>query len=200
MPQPAVLLFDLGGVLVDNAIFADLPQLLPTPIADADLRARWADSPAVHQFECGQIAADEFAAAFVAEWRLPIAPAAFLERFAAWPRGLYPGAEALLLGLRRRYRIAYLSNCNAVHWGGFGGLLQHADDAFSSHLWGVMKPDPAIFAMAVDALGGDPSVICFFDDAPRNVEAARTIGMKAHLTAGFAALEATLRSLGLGDR
>jgi len=197
MPQPAILLFDLGGVLVDNAMFEDMPRLLPAPIPEDDLCARWIDSPAVHRFERGEISADEFASTFVSEWRLRMAPAAFLERFATWSRGFYPGAEALLTRLRRQYRVAYLSNCNEVHWSGFEHILRHADDAFSSHLCGLTKPDPAIFTMAVEALGRDPAEICFFDDSPRNVAAARAIGMDAHLTVGFEQLEETLRSMGL---
>ena len=197
MPQPAVLLFDLGGVLVDNTMFEDLPKLLPGPLAEAELRAKWMDSPAVQRFEHGEIGADEFASAFVSEWRLPMAPSAFLARFAAWPRGFYPGAQALLVRLRPRYRIAFLSNSNEVHWSSFPHILQHADDAFSSHLCELMKPDPALFRMVVDTLGRDPGQICFFDDSIRNVEGARAIGMDAHLTVGFQELEATLGSLGL---
>ena len=39
--QPAVLLFDLGGVLVDNVGFERFNELLPTPIPIEDLKAQW---------------------------------------------------------------------------------------------------------------------------------------------------------------
>ena len=197
MPRPTILLFDLGGVLVENAVFEDLPRLLPSPLPEGDLHELWLSSSAVRRFERGEITADEFASQFVAEWSLPMDPSAFLQRFAAWPKGFFPGAEPLLTRLRRQYRIAYLSNSNAVHWRGFSSILKHADVAFASHICGLVKPDPAIFRLVVNELGRHPSEICFFDDSPRNVEAGRAAGIDAHLTIGFDELAATILSLGL---
>jgi HAD superfamily hydrolase (TIGR01509 family) len=103
----------------------------------------------------------------------------------------------LLIRLRRKYRITYLSNSNEVHWSRFARILQHADVAFSSHICRLLKPDPAIFIMVADAMAVGRGEICFFDDSARNVEAARAIGMDAHLTRGIEGLEAALGALGL---
>jgi FMN phosphatase YigB (HAD superfamily) len=111
-----VIMFDLGGVLVENAGGAGLAAMLPVPLEPAELWQRWLASPAVRRFERGQIPSDEFACAFVEEWQLGLEPAAFLEAFAAWPRGLYRGAEALLRELRGRHHLACLSNTNSLHW------------------------------------------------------------------------------------
>ena len=47
---------------------------------------------------------------------------------------------------------------------------------------GVRKPDPAIFGVALDRLGGPaPSSVVFLDDAPGNVEGARRAGLHAIL-------------------
>jgi putative hydrolase of the HAD superfamily len=197
-PPPSVLLFDLGGVLVDNAIFEDLPDLLPTPLPKGDLHELWLSSPAVRRFERGEIDADAFAAQFVSEWGLTLAPSAFLERFATWPKGFFAGAGPLLTRLRRRYRIAYLSNSNAVHWRGFSDILSHADVAYASHICGLVKPDPALFRLVVDDLGCAPGDICFFDDSAGNVRAAQAFGLDAHLTVGVDQLTAKLQALGLG--
>lgn len=197
MPRPAVLLFDMGGVLVENAHFEDLPKLVPGPLPEGDIYDQWLNSTSVQRFERGQISADEFSSDFVAEWGLLMAPSAFMERFAAWPKGFYPGAAPLLTRLRRNYQIVYLSNSNEVHWSGFANILQLADAAFASHLCGLVKPDPAIFRLVINELGRDPGEICFFDDALRNIDAARAAGMDAHLTTGFDKLYATIQSLGL---
>ncbi len=67
-------------------------------------------------FERGELAADEFASRFISQCGLSIAPEDFLERFASWPKGFFPGAGALLTAIRRDYTIAYLSNSNAIHY------------------------------------------------------------------------------------
>lgn len=195
MARPEVLLFDLGGVLVDNATFDELPTLLREPVDDEELRRRWLFSPSVQAYERGAISTDEFATAFVAEWRIDLAPADFLARFECWPRGPFPGALELLERTRETYRLALLSNCNAVHWERLAPFRDRVHAAYSSHDLGLVKPDPAIFARVVEALQVDPQAICFFDDSPPNVEAARALGMTAYCTRGLAELEHALESL-----
>ncbi len=41
----------------------------------------------------------------------------------------------------------------------------------------IAKPDSALYRMAVDELGVDPSEIVFIDDAPANLEPAKKLGM-----------------------
>ncbi len=43
----------------------------------------------------------------------------------------------------------------------------------------VMKPDPAIYHLALERLSCAPAAAIFIDDAPRNVEGARAVGMHA---------------------
>lgn len=198
MPRrpPEILLFDLGGVLVDNVMFEALPPLLPTPLDDGEMRRRWLQAPSVQAFERGQTSADDFAAAFIAEWALSVSPDRFLEDFATWPRGPFPGALELLDRLRPDYRLALLTNCNAVHWDRLEPVRRRVHAAFSSHLLGMVKPDQTIFRYVADALDAAPSSICFFDDSLANVEAAQAVGMEAHLVRGVADIEAVLTALG----
>ncbi len=196
---PRVLLFDLGGVLVDAAGLRVLPRLLREPMPAAALRAKWMASPAVLRFEAGRCTPDEFAAAFVAEWGLDLEPSEFLVRFRAWVLGPYPGIPQLLATLRSRYTLACLSNTNVVHWEkvlGIGGLAQAFEHRFVSHEIGVMKPDPEIYAHAVRGLGCAPREIAFFDDGQENVDAAAAAGLSAHLTVGPDRLRGVLKQLG----
>jgi HAD superfamily hydrolase (TIGR01509 family) len=193
--RPEVLLFDLGGVLVDNVMFDELPALLPQPIADGELRRRWLFSPSVQAFEQGRICAEVFASSFIAEWGLDIGPAHFLDNFASWPRGPYPGALELLDRLRHDYRLALLSNCNAVHWERVADFRDRVHAAFSSHIMGVVKPAPAIFNRVAVALDVEPAAVCFFDDSLANIEAARAVGMDAYLTRGIQELEIAIQAL-----
>ncbi len=58
-------------------------------------------------------------------------------------------------------------------------------DEFEVKVWscelGVTKPDPAIYRHCLKALGCEPGQTLFFDDRPNNVEAARELGMEAHI-------------------
>ncbi len=56
---------------------------------------------------------------------------------------------------------------------------------FEVQIWscehGVIKPDAAIYALCLEALGCEPQRALFFDDRPRNVEGAHRVGMDAHV-------------------
>jgi len=56
---------------------------------------------------------------------------------------------------------------------------------FDVQIWscehGIIKPDPQIYRLCLDALGCEPQRALFFDDRPRNVEGARRAGMEAHI-------------------
>jgi putative hydrolase of the HAD superfamily len=58
-------------------------------------------------------------------------------------------------------------------------------DEFDVQIWscehGIVKPDPAIYRLCLNALGCEPHRTLFFDDRPNNIEGARQAGMKAHL-------------------
>ena len=191
-----VLLFDLGGVLVETSLFPLLRRLQPQAL-EAELYDRWLDSGAVAAFERGEIGEQAFAERFVEEWRVDITPAKFLAAFAAVIRGPFPGALALLKRLRGRYTLACLSNCNATHWPLVEAVGARFDHAFVSHLCGMVKPDPAVFRHVLEALGQPAGAVHFFDDSLKNVRAARAAGMDAHHTVGFEALERTIADLGL---
>jgi len=195
-----VLLFDLGGVLVDGAGLRELARMLPRPIAAEDLRRKWVTSPAVELFETGRCSSREFASAFIAEWGLTIAPDEFLARFAAWVGAPYPQTAELLSALRRRHVLACLSNTNATHWEELcrmDGLTPVLERPFASHRLGLMKPSPEVFARVALKLGCEPQEIVFFDDGPENVDGAAKAGLSAHQTVGPVALRNVLEELGL---
>lgn len=195
--RPEVLLFDLGGVLIENALFDELPKLLPEPVAPDALRRRWLFSPAVQAYERGETGTEAFLSAFIAEWGLAVTAVEFLEAFTSWPRGPYPGALELLETLGAKYRLAVLSNCNPAHWDRLLDVRSRVEAAYSSHELGLVKPDPLIFRRVAERLGTEPERICFFDDSTANVEAARSVGLQAFQTDGIDALVRVVRELNI---
>lgn len=195
----SVLLFDLGGVLVDFSGPADLNTLLPTPMDEAALIARWAACPSSLAYGAGTIDTDTFLTAFKQAWQIPLPPPALLAAWQSWVRGWLPGAEALLDDLRPRYRLAALSNSNAAHWERLTdlGVVGAFDPAIGSQQTGVRKPDPAIYRLALDRIGVSAPQVLFFDDSLANVEAARALGFSAVQVDGPAAVRRHLLEAGL---
>jgi len=193
-----VLLFDLGGVLIHFAGFEELPGLLHGNPDAQSVRRRWIDSETVHVFERGDIGPQEFARRFIAEWELELQPEAFLHELTAWARGPYEGATDLLELLGRRFQIACLSNSNELHTSRHREAIGHClDHQFFSNEIGLAKPDPEIFAFAIQSLGVPVNRIAFFDDTEVNVDVASAMGMDAHQVDGIAELALCLNRIGI---
>lgn len=169
-------------------MLARIRQLVNFAGTDAELKEVWLASPSVTAFETGRINHAAFVEQFRKEWKLDIPESAFLAEFASWPGELDPRAPDLFDSLRSNFRIACLTNCNALHWQKFSSFLYLFDASPSSHLLGAAKPSTECFRMACYALRCSPSEVSFFDDSATNVAAARKLGMRAFHAVGFDAL------------
>ena len=110
-----VVLFDLGGVLIDFGGVDPMKELAGIE-SDDELWSRWLTCRWVRSFERGECSAEHFAAGVVDDWGLSVEPAAFLEAFESWPGGPLPGADLLLERVRQIVPAGCLSNTNALHW------------------------------------------------------------------------------------
>jgi glucose-1-phosphatase len=194
LPRRRVLLFDLGGVLIDNAMFASLQQLMRSDLSEAELIHLWLANPVAREYELGRCSTEVFCRSIVTELDLAISPEAFLTAFRGWPKGFHRGVDVLLAALRRHHTVCCLSNSNEAHW--TDTITGHFDHAFSSHLIGHIKPDRSAFEYVVAALDVKPGDVHFFDDALANVEAATAFGLDAHHTVGYRSLRSKLTELG----
>lgn len=190
-----IILFDLGGVLVNWDGNAGLSNLIGDDFSQEDARRFWFLSPAVARFETGQISPEEFARQALSELSLEISTKEWLSHFISWDRGPFPGAAELLEELEAHHQMGCLSNNNELHWNRlceiykFGRYLPHQ---YLSHKIGMFKPDPAIFEYVIHDLDISAASIVYLDDSPENVEAASGTGMRARLARG---LDETIRVL-----
>jgi len=187
-PDPIrCVLFDVGGVLVElGGIEAMLAWTHDRTDADGLWRA-WLGSEAVRAFERGRIDIDTFARRVVDEFALTVDAATFLEGFSLWPKGPLPGAHDLLQRVRPGVIRATLSNSNAAHWPRVMTEMdfeRHFDHHFASHLIDRIKPDADAFEYVAERLGVATREILFVDDNRINVDAARAVGLQAHLCVG----------------
>jgi putative hydrolase of the HAD superfamily len=197
-----VLLFDVGGVLVELSGVETMLDWLGRRVTADELWRMWLQSVPVRQFETGRIDASEFAAGVISEFGLPIEPQLFLEAFIGWPTGLYPGTLEMLARIPRSYRRAILSNTNSLHWPRVLGEMRLGaafDNHFVSHLTGRIKPDSDAFEHVVESLGCAPAQVLFLDDNSLNIESAQRFGMHAIRVRGAAETHGVLMELGIID-
>jgi epoxide hydrolase-like predicted phosphatase len=96
-----------------------------------------------------------------------------------------PMVERALALVAQGYRTAAVTN-NVKEFGTGWRAMVPVDELFEviidSSAVGVRKPDPRIYHLALDALGGIvPERAVLLDDAPGNIASARAIGMHAVL-------------------
>ena len=138
-----IILFDLGGVLVELTGVPVLLQWTKHRYDEESLWEAWLNSPAVRSFEKGCSTAEQFADGLIKEMDLPVDRAEFIHRFREWPKGLFPGVPSLLEKLKATYTLACLSNSNVLHWPilmknmGLENMFQYH---FASHLIHKLKP------------------------------------------------------------
>jgi len=192
-----LLLFDLGGVLVDFTGVRDIAALLSKPASRADIVERWSHCPVSYAFGVGEIGPAEFAQRFVRDWGITLEPEQFLREFRSWSRGFLSGARELLDTLRPRFRLGAVSNSNEVHWARNAelGVTQQFEFAVSSHQVGACKPDAAIFEAALRRAGIAAEAVAYFDDLQENVDAATELGMRAFRTEGVEAVRNCVKML-----
>lgn len=186
MAEVRAVLFDLGGVVVGSPLHAiaayereiGVPAgFLNRLVVSTGATGAWS------RLERGEVGMEAFYAAFDAECGAAGQPAvsarAMMERIgaAAQPR---PRMLAAIAAIRARgLRTAALTN-NWVGEGGDTGTRPMAgifDAVIESAVVGLRKPDPRIYAIALEQLSVPPAQVVFLDDIGRNLKPARALGM-----------------------
>lgn len=182
-----VILFDIGGVLVELTGIPRMMELTHHRFTVPELWERWILSPAIRAFESGKISIDEFGIRILEEFNINLPPAQYLAEFTCWTAGLFPGAAALLSEVKKQAITASLSNTNELHWNRMVhsmGIIDLFDYNFPSHLTARLKPDIETFTATAAELGVEPEEILFLDDNIMNVNGATQTGMDAAVVYG----------------
>ena len=197
------LVFDLAGVLLDFGGPESVYRMSDRRIGDREFFRFWSEAKCAHDLHLGRCTPEAFARHAVRELGLPVTSERFLAEYQTWLRGPYPGALELLEALRPQYRVACLSNTDAVNVQRFDEelhLQSWFDQCFYSNEIGLRKPDPEAYLHVSKALDVPPNEIAFFDDSPACVNAANGVGMHGHHVTGFGDLQVRLNQMGILDR
>ena len=198
MQSRKVLLFDVGGVLVDWDGTNGLVELTDGRLDHEQARRFWMEFEPLKPFEKGHADGAGFAQAAVAELELDMTSDAFLAVYDRWMRGPFPGAFDLIERIHPHYRRAVLSNSNPIHWRRLiddYGLAGPFETLFVSHEIGQRKPEPEAYRTVFERMAQPAEEFIFFDDNPECIEAAQQMGVKAIQVRGLPQLEAALTEL-----
>jgi 2-haloacid dehalogenase len=200
--SPKAVVFDVGNVLYGW----DPDAFLVTQIADDEARLQFiedVDLYAWHEtLDGGRPFAD---AAAELEEKFPqyaALIAAWSDRFGETISGPVPGVHDIVEALDARgVPLFAITNFSADFWPPFHAkeraFFARFRDIVVSGEVKMLKPDPAIYYLALDRFGLKPADALFVDDREINVEGALAVGMKAHLFTDARNLRARLEADGL---
>lgn len=109
---------------------------------------------------------------------------AYADRFNETIPGQVPGSLEIVEALHERGVPLYaITNFGAEFWAAFrptAPIFDRFRDIVVSGVEKLVKPDPAIYALAAHRFGHAPGAMLFIDDNLANVEGARACGWQAH--------------------
>ena len=193
-----ILLFDIGGVVVELAGASKLVELIGEDVETLNTKPR--ASKAVYEFETGKSTALEFADTLIAEFNFDISTEQFLEDFKCFTKKPFRGALEFLKALSENFYIASFSNISDLQWDRLCKEYKVEKDFqknFLSFKTGLMKPNKEAYLHVINELGCRPERILFFDDSQRNVDMGLEVGMKAYKVKGINELKLKLEELGV---
>jgi putative hydrolase of the HAD superfamily len=195
---PEVLLFDLGGVLLDidfGRAFQAWGEM--AGVAPALLAARYRTDEAYERHERGQISASEYYACLRESLQVALTDAQFEAGWNALLLAEKREITGLIAQLPRSLPLYVFSNSNLTHqrhWmRQLATLLPRFERIFVSSDIGLRKPEREAYAHVAREIGAAPADILFFDDSLPNVEGARHAGLHAVHVTSAEAVRAALR-------
>ena len=192
-----VLIFDLGGVILDIHAEKTFSALAELGLQPSFLNEAYCVNDSMMQrFERGLLSVDEMFS--YVEGALDcthvLSPQELRSRVVdAWCAMLGDIDEAKLHSISelraKGYRVLLLSNTNEVHWGAVeqkfmekGFLPSNCfDKLYLSYKMGYIKPGQEIFLQLLKSEGVSAGDCIFFDDSQANCDAAKELGIDAVL-------------------
>ncbi|MCC7070489.1 MAG: HAD-IA family hydrolase [Deltaproteobacteria bacterium] len=186
---PAIVAFDLGGVIVDVDHGAAARAL---GVSLDDIEGAFFSGGIHDAVTVGALDAAGFVAAAAAALGRDAAAVA-----AAWAAIVEVRADGRALieeCLAAGLRVVLWSNTDPIHLARMARALPPLPLEHVSFALGAQKPDPEFFRRGLARLGAAP---VFVDDRADNVAAARALGVRAHQVQGPAEARAALVQEGL---
>ena len=193
------IIFDLGGVILKNAM-RKINTLIAQELGldrDYVISEVRKINPPLHK---GKMSEEEFYKKFAEV--LKTSPE-FIKNYYTKEFEKYTGFNddvvEIVKELKKKFILAVLSNTYEYH-----AKLNEKDPRFRlfdliifSHRVGMRKPDREIYKHILKRLNIKPDECIFIDDLPKNVEAAKNMGIKGILFQNAEQLKEDLKKLGV---
>ena len=184
MTAPACVLWDVGNVIVRWDPHRLYAKIFPEP----DARIRFLSSVCTMDWhgetDRGLSPAENTARLVALHPRYETEIRAWWDRWDEMFDGAIPQTEAAMEALALVGVPQYgLTNMWTGTWPFVQSLspaFRHLRDTVVSAEEGLIKPDPAIYAVALARTGLEPADLLFVDDSAANIEAARALGFHVH--------------------
>ena len=188
MKDIELILFDLGGVLID--IDYQATEKAFGQLGTIDFQEKYTQfqqNQLFDLFETGQISAQHFINKLLATTRKGTSPNEVVHAWNAMILSFPQKKVQLLLELAQKQRIALLSNTNELNmvevkreWSkasqvSFDSLFEQV---FLSHEIKQRKPHPETFIWVCEQLGVTPTKVLFIDDSPQHIAGAQKAGLQ----------------------
>lgn len=194
--EPAAIIFDLGGVLINLDYNRTSKAFIDLGLANFDdTYSQLNQTELFDRFETGAISGFHFINRILDQLPQGTGGNSVVH---AWNAMILDFPEERMRWLEemgKKYRIFLLSNTNTLHMDavrrslertvGHKRLEDYFEKVFLSCDMGMRKPDPAIFTRVCNEVGLEASETLFIDDSPQHVEGALVAGLRAvHLPKG----------------
>lgn len=185
MRRPALVLFDLDGVL---AHYAHAPRLRVlaerTGASEPAVAEALFESGLEREADLGRIDTGGVLETLSDRLGVPVSLEDCIAARAAAMRANQT-VVALAAAAGRRAALAILTNNGLMLRDHFEAICPplaplFAGRVFCSAQFGLAKPEPEVFLRCLDLLGVGPGKALFFDDKPDNAKGARRAGLRAH--------------------
>jgi glucose-1-phosphatase len=186
--ETELILFDLGGVLIDIDYQATEHAFIELGVTDFQHHyTQFNQDRLFDLFETGKISAQHFINKLLPIVKRGTSPNQIVHAWNAMILTFPKNKVNLLLGLAKTKRIALLSNTNELHmvqvhkeWNKacsvpFQSLFEKV---FLSHEIHQRKPDMETFQWVCAQLNVEEASVLFIDDSPQHIEGAKNAGLK----------------------
>ncbi len=184
--SPKVLLFDLGGVLIDID-FAQAFKIWQrkSKLSLEEIKRKFKFDLPYERHERGEIDGAEYFRHLIETLELEDDVAFVAHGWNSIYVGEIEETTNVVRVVREHLPCYAFTNTNATHmaaWSAlYPGVAAAFDRVFSSHLMGLRKPELAAFSYISQETGVAPESIVFFDDLPENVAGANAAGLNGVL-------------------
>ena len=186
------ILFDMGGVVITLAQPQAIERFKALGLKDAEQRLdAYTQQGIFGDLEAGRITDEDFRRELSVLVGRELTWQECCEAWKGYCGDVPKRNLRKMKELRERgYRVVLLSNTNPymMSWvmsnefdGEGHSLAYYLDAAYESYKCGAMKPDAKFFNAVMEGERLIPSETLFIDDGPRNIEAAKALGIQTLL-------------------